>query len=258
VKKNKNGKEWDGQIWSGVYNTFAEAGGDDGVFEDTKWLKKQTVEANHALERSRSAGAMPEIAQTTDYALPVVAAVIAQPHQTLKILDFGGGMASSFLPLVAMLPTNQALKFVVVENKALSDEGEKLFKNEKRLYFCTEIPIDEKFHVIHAGSSFHYVADWIALLRLFAQMRPQYLIFADLPAGDIDTFVTIQNYYGKKIPVRFWNLVEFIRRVEELDFKLVMKARYYSYYIAAMDGFDQKHRLNYFTQLIFKGFHSNY
>lgn len=252
MKKNISSEQWDGQIWSGVYNTFAEAAGEEGVFEDSVWLKKQVAQATYAIEQNRLSGTISEIAQTTDYALPVVAAAIAQPHQTLKILDFGGGMASSFFPFVAMLPADQDLQFVVVENKSLCDEGKNLFRNEKRLSFRTEIPVDEKFDIIHAGSSFHYVDDWIALLRLFAHLRPHYIIFADLPAGDIDTFVTIQNYYGRKIPVRFWNLIEFIGRVAELGFRLVMRSRYHSDYLAAMDGFDQEHRLNHFSQLVFR------
>lgn len=252
MKKNISSKQWDDRIWGGVYGTFAEASEEEGVFEDSVWVKKQVARLTYATEQNRLSGTISEIAQTTDYALPIVATAIAQSHQTLTILDFGGGLANSFFPLVAMLPVDQGLQFVVVENKSICDEGKNLFRNEKRLSFRTELPGDEKFDIIHAGSSFHYVDDWIALLLLFAGLRPQYMIFADLPAGDIETFVTIQNYYGRKIPVRFWNLVEFIGRVEELGFRLVMRARYHSNYLPVMSVFDQEHRLNHFSQLVFR------
>ena len=254
VKNKMNNNEWNGEIWKGVYKTFADACGDEDVFEGNVWLEKQITQVNNFLEQMKIPGTISQAALTSEYALPIVAATMVQSNCTIRILDFGGGIATSFLPLIALLPEDQSLEFVVVENETICKVGNKLFKEEKRLKFSTTIPVDNKFDIIHAGSSFHYVDDWIALLNLFARIRPHYLIFADLPAGDIDTFVTIQNYYGRKIPVRFWNIKEFIVRVEKLGFKLLMKSRYHSEYLNYMKNFDQDHRLNYFSQLIFKSF----
>ena len=78
------------------------------------------------------------------------------------------------------------------------------------------------------------------------------MVFSDLPAGDINSFVTIQNQYGDKTPVRFWNLQEFINVVESLGYRLVFKSRFINDYIDAMKYFDEAYRLKYFSQLIFK------
>lgn len=244
--------KWDGQIWSGVFKNFEEAIGDQDVFEDSIWLEKQVYQAKINIEQANSKGTISELAITSEYSLPMVAATIAQPDQKIRILDFGGGLGSSFLPLKAMLPQNQPLDFIVIENDAICEQGKMLFIDEKQITFLNRIPSNEKFDIIHLGSSFHYVDDWIEHLRLFSLMLPKYLIFADLPAGDIDTFITIQNYYDRKIPVRFWNLSEFIDEVNKLGLRLVMKARYYNNYLSYMNSFDSDHRLNYFSQLIFK------
>jgi putative methyltransferase (TIGR04325 family) len=245
-------RKWDGQIWVGVFKTFEDAMGEQDVFEGSIWLEKQISQAKFTIEQSHSKETISKLALTSEYSLPVIAATIAHPDQTLRILDFGGGLGTSFLPLKAMLTENQPLDFIVIENEAICKEGESLFKDEKQITFFNRIPGDEKFDIIHAGSSFHYVDDWIEHLRLFSQMDPKYLIFADLPAGDIDTFITIQNYNDRKIPVRFWNLCEFIDEVEKLGFRLIMRARYHSNYLNYMNSFDQDHRLTHFSQMVFK------
>ncbi len=247
-----NNKNWNGQIWNGVFNTFKEANGEQDVFEDSIWIGKQVSQAKIAIEQAKNTETISKLALTSDYFLPVVASTIAQPNKTLRIMDFGGGLGTTFLPIKAMLPENQPLDFVVIENETICEWGKILFKDEKQITFLNRIPIDEQFEMIHCGSSFHYVDDWMEYLRLFSIMLPKYLIFVDLPAGDIDTFVTIQNYYGREIPVRFWNLIEFIESVENFGFKLVMKARFNSKYVSHMNCFDEDHRLNYFSQLIFK------
>ena len=244
--------QWEGKIWDGIFEDFDQTKGEGDVFQGSVWLEKQINHAQLAIDQTLSEETISKLAITAEYALPVIAAAIANPKKKLRILDFGGGLGSSFLPLKAMLPVNQPLDFFVVENETMCEEGKILFKNEEQLTFIDHLPAGKEFDIIHAGSSFHYVDDWIGQLQQFVKMSPQYIIFADLPAGDIKTFVTIQNYYGRKVPVRFWNIGEFIAAMENLGYELAMRSRNSSNYINSMDNFDPEHRLNYFSQLIFK------
>ena len=111
------------RIWEGVFDSFAEAGGEETVFEGDVWLNKINARARAALASSESECAIPPVAETRDYALPYVAALVARPGQALRILDFGGGMATSYLPLVEMLPPDQPLQYVIVENEAVCRAG---------------------------------------------------------------------------------------------------------------------------------------
>ncbi len=63
------------RFWDGVFGSFAEAGGENNVFEGDVWLRKINARAQEALASSRSQCAIPPVAETRDYALPYVAAM---------------------------------------------------------------------------------------------------------------------------------------------------------------------------------------
>lgn len=248
-----NQQAWNGAIWSGVFSAFQEITGLKESLEGPVWLAEQIDQAERALEKIKTKDVISKLAETSDYVLPAIAAALmSHRDEPLRILDFGGGLASSYLPMRAMLSDDLRMNFAIVENKEICEAGRNLFASDPQVTFLAEMPKGVRFDIVHAGSSMHYVDDWIGLLGNFAELQPDILIFADLPAGDIDTFVTSQNYYGRKIPVRFWNIAEFIQNVEKTGYKLQLKSRYRTNYLDAMKFFDESYRLNYFAQLIFK------
>lgn len=245
------------KVWDGVFKTFAEAAAEVNVFEGTVWLDKIANRARSLLDSSKEQDSIPPLAVTSDYALPFVAALAARREKILRILDWGGGMATSYLPLIAMLPKEQPLHFVVVENEAVCRIGRAIFKKDPQIAFVEEFPVNQPFDIVHAGSSMHYVDDWRGTLDQFAGTQAAYLLFVDLPAGDIETFVTTQLFHGRRIPVRFWNLHEFTSAVGDYGFELIFKACYRGYYLDPSAElptlhFDSKHRLKAFCQLIFR------
>jgi putative methyltransferase (TIGR04325 family) len=246
------------KIWEGVYDSFGDVQGDTSIFDEEIWLGKVTDRARDALKASHIQAAIAPVTESRDYALPVVAALAARPNETLRILDFGGGLATTFIPLVQMLPKAQPLEFVVVEKEKLCAKGHDLFKDDDRVRFVQSLPApDTKFEIVHCGSSLHYVSDWREVLFALSRYRPDYLIFADIPTSEDSTFVTAQVYYGKRIPVRFWNLDEFVGHVNGLGYGLVFGARYGANFTRKQIedlfcDFPERHRANYFSQLIFK------
>lgn len=245
---------WDRVIWSGVYCKFSDVKGEEGFSESEKWLDKQLVKVSGARDRLNTIDSISDLAQTQDYVLfsYVVSMHTIRKDSPVRILDFGGGLACTYLPLIAMLPDSSLIEYVIVENTEICDEGNKFFDLDKRITFKTDIPEFDKFDIVHAGSSMHYVDDWIGCLERLSSLNATWLIFADLPAGDIETFVTTQHYYGRKIPVRFWNIHEFISNVQQFGYNLAMKSRYKSDYLEEMYLFDEKYKLNYFSQLVFR------
>lgn len=244
-------------VWEGVFAEFAEARGEDNVFEGGIWLDKLAERAHRALASSRG-GAIPPVAVTTDYALPAVAALAVPREEPLKILDFGGGLATSYVPLRAMLPRGFGVEFTVVENEMICRAGEALFAGDAAVRFLQAMPgPPTRFDIVHFGSSIQYVDDWRGLLAAAGRLEPTYLLFADLPAADNRTFVTAQLFHGRRIPVRFWNLDEFVRAVESLGYALRLRSRYRGSYLGR-DGelptanFDEAHRLTYTSQLVFR------
>ena len=243
------------RVWDGVYTSFSEITYEHDVFEETIWSEKQVKRAQAALLDSK-AGRSP-LGVTNDYALPVVAALAAPTGRALRILDFGGGLGTSYISLKSMLAPRQKVAFVIVENATMCDAGDKMFADDTAITFRSSIPCDERFDIVHAGSSIHYVDDWRGTIRQLAGTGPNYILFADLPAGDIDTFVTGQSFHGRQIPVRFWNAGEFSSCVEGFGYELIFKAAYAGGYLEQdaslpTSHFDSRHRLDHFCQLVFR------
>lgn len=256
MKEEKSDNFSEGKIWDGIYKNFAEANDHQidirtEVWDNSIWMKKQLSQQNESIHKLNTGKIISELAVTKEYCLPLILSTMYEKFSEIRVLDFGGGLGSTYLPLISMLPEDFNFKFTIVENEALCESGNELFKDDKKIQFSAHMPLNEKFDIVHLGSSMQYVENWQELINDFYKMKPRYLIFADLPAGDIETFVTNQNFNGTKIPVRFWNVAEFISETEKFGFKLLMKSRYHSNYLSAMKFFPEKYQLNYFSQLIF-------
>ena len=132
------------------------------------------------------------------------------------------------------------------------------FADRDNLFFHSEMPpADMRFDIVHVGRSMQYVDDWRGLLAAFVQRKEQYIALAGLLAGDIKPFVTMQNYYGCKIPVRFLNRDEVIRAVEDLGYRLIYKALHFSKRLGRegplpMENFPAENRLEHPCQLLFQ------
>jgi putative methyltransferase (TIGR04325 family) len=245
-------------IWEGVYGEWADAPVIDGAFDSSKWLDDQASAARLELvELLDNCGSISPNAKTHDYILPTVLAMAGNDNGNLKVLDFGGGLASSYLPLVASLPDGDAVEFHVVESQSICEKGREVFPENMKLFFHTDLPSDGHYDVIHAGRSFQYVDDWRGLLSSFASLTPSYLVLAGVFAGDIEPYVSVQNYYGYKIRVRFLNLPELIREADLLGFRLLSKSLHLSKRLGKtgplpMDNIPESHRLEHPCQLLFE------
>jgi len=91
----------------------------------------------------------------------------------------------------------------------------------------------------------------------FANHKPQFLVSRCIWAGNIESFITTQNYYDHKIRLHFLNIKELTSKVEELGFSLIYKSKYAEKIFCdqatlSMKNFIQKYRLDYPYHLIFE------
>lgn len=251
---NKN--EFNGKIWEGIFDTFEEARvcieHENNVWNGNIWLQKQIISLTNVHKKYNNGLNISELAQSYDYQLPVLISSLWEEDKSLRILDFGGGLGSTYLYVKSLLNPQQELIYTIVENEEICKAGKEFYRNDSKIRFLHDLPKSEFFDIIHLGSSMHYVDDWLSLLEKFKKMKPRYLLFSDLPAADIKSFVTLQNFAGNKIPVRFWNINEFVSSTSDLGFKLILKSRFVNKYIDSFQSFHKNHRLNYFSQLIFR------
>ncbi|MEO5374851.1 MAG: methyltransferase, TIGR04325 family [Alphaproteobacteria bacterium] len=252
-------------IWEGVYPSFADAPGKvsvtgegDGGFEGSQWLEKSVRRAVEARDRMRSPRTIKPAALARDYVLPVVAALAHSGDRPLSVLDFGGGLAISYFGAEAALPAGRSLVFHCLESEALRREASALFTDYPDLHFHSEFAtVPKPVDVVHAGSSLQYVEDWRGVLGLLCGFAPRYLVLADIPASDLETFVSIQNYYERHIRHWFWNIGEFVAAVEANGYQLLYRSNYQGVYLGRegpypMDNFPPERQLGHSCQMVFR------
>ena len=109
-------------LWEGVYETWDDAPGDDGVFNNDIWISKIT-------ERKQKASIIPSgavLSGTVSYdnILPVVTAMaVASKKGVLRILDFGGGLGDDFFSLADSLRHAEKIECHVVGTEAVCRQG---------------------------------------------------------------------------------------------------------------------------------------
>jgi putative methyltransferase (TIGR04325 family) len=216
------------QIFSGVYNTFAETKAVDRPFESSRWFESSRKKVQTAYRK----GVVSE-----ESLLPMLAALNCRDNR-VRIIDFGGGLGV-FFPLVdGVLPAGVKLDFHVVDTAASCRQGRACHSEEQRIHFHDQMPDNlEDVQIIHLGSVLQYVDEWQDLLYRLARYKAPYILLSDAMVGNIPTFITVQDYYGQKIPFRFTNLDELTKFFQnQLGYSLKFKAKYVST-IQGVEGF---------------------
>lgn len=236
-------------IWEGVYKSFTEVPARDEGFHGGTWRNNSLEKISALLEASQADRFVPSVVAFNASLLPLLTALVNEQMGKVTVLDFGGSLGFTYVPVTAGLIRKDSLEYLIVDNPIICEAGERVFQNDKRIRFCTELPRDvEKVDIVHLGSSLQYVDDWRGLITELAHYRPQYFLFTDLLAGDIPTYATIQNYYGSKIPCWFLNVHELVSAVTNEGFELLLKSTYLNTYLGKQqecpqDNFPQELRL---------------
>lgn len=244
-------------VWKGIYERFEDVPARGLGFDGETWNKRTTVAIKSELAAWRNDRAPPPAAVFRNYLLPIVTAMAGAGRTTLGILDFGGGMGASFLPLLATLSEPERIDYHIVERAEVCRAARRLYDDKPRPTFHEDMPEASLcVDIVHAGSSMQYVRDWNGTLAYLAHYEPAYMLFSDLMAGDVPTFVTLQNYYGSAIPCWFINANEFIGTMKGLGFELLFRAPYLTKYLGIegplpMDDFPPEYRLGHSCHMLF-------
>jgi putative methyltransferase (TIGR04325 family) len=240
-------------VWEGVYNSFAEAGGDLDAFDSDIWVDKQKSRIYSALEDYNTKNTI-----SKDYPLPLVVAMALSQKEQLKILDFGGVMGLQYLEMISKAPESQnTVDYYVLDGKTSIDNRPKELNQFSKLHFMQDID-DINFHVdiIHIGSTLQYIEDWEELLQsLVNKFAPKYFVFSDLMAGDIPMFVSHQIFYDKRIPVVMFSLNDIKNLFKEMFFKNIYQSSFDASILGSAElpnyALPEELRLKYSRNIIF-------
>jgi len=247
-----------GPIWEGIYSSFSEVPVTGPGYDGAVWVNNSLKKIAALREQAQKNAPLPPLSNYRQALLPLLATIIYQQKGSVRILDFSGGIGFTYYQTFYALQQTSGLEYNIVEREAVCRAGREFFEAESNSpYFLTSLDkVEGAFDIIHLGSVLQYIEDWSGLLARLAAMSPNYLLLIDVLAGNNQTFITSQNYYGSKIPTWFLNIGELIHTVETNDYKLMFMSGFLPTILGVeqslpMENFESPYRLERTNNLLF-------
>jgi putative methyltransferase (TIGR04325 family) len=248
-------------IWEGVYNSFEKA--DENAigkgFEGDIYTERSFNAAKECFEALKSEKPIAGFHKQRSSVLPPVVSMMfsKQSSSSLSILDFGGGLGIGYMTLIESIPfKKEFIDYTIVEVQEICELSKKLYTSGEVSYI-SKLPSEGSFDLIHSASALQYIESWKEILKKFADFNPKYILLSDVFAGNIPTFVTLQNYYDSKIKHWFFNLDEYLEALRDLGYQLIMKSYVTSKRngvedLLPMDNFPDNYRIEQTLHLLFE------
>jgi len=239
-------------MFQGYFNKFDEIKKTSNIFKNKFWIKREFNKIKR-LKKLKSY----EINLAKDYPLLVASSIIYNKQKKFNIIDYGGGFGAGYLSVSRGINGLKNLKYYIIDLPEICKLGKKIFLREKNVFFLEKFPKIKNCDIFHFGSCLQYIDDWKLLLMHTIRLKPKYIIFSDLIAGDIDGFVTLQKFDGYKMPYRFYNIKEVISFIKKKGYNLILRNNYQVHFngipsVLPTKKFPKKNRLDYTSNLIFK------
>jgi putative methyltransferase (TIGR04325 family) len=212
-------------IWEGVYDSFqAASAASVGLgFGGEVYGKRSHLAAQECLAALNAGQPIPQFHKQRSTFLPCSVAMMLSGNTSIRVLDFGGGLGIGYMTLAESISNDlENVDYFILEVPEVSAVGKVLL--EERVTYLPDFPFGQTFDFIHAASSFQYIEHWKDLIEKFSLLSPKYILLSDVFAGSINSFVSLQNYYGSKIPHWFLNLQDLLDAFEKHGYRLMMKS----------------------------------
>lgn len=209
-------------VWRGVYAGFADVPS-AGPGHEGDWVR-QLRAATEISVRALRANERPSV-DGERALLPFLCAVCAADGHGVKVLDFGGGMGTSFVDVRLALARDIPLAYSIVEIDAVCQAARGLYNPADGVEFMTTVPDQlADLDVVHIRTALQYVDDYRGLLVQLLRLRPRYVLLAKLAAGEIPTFATAQlNLPGSVVPCWFHDVREIVAIAAAEGYSLRMR-----------------------------------
>ncbi|PPL00520.1 methyltransferase, TIGR04325 family [Parapedobacter indicus] len=206
--------------WFGDYSSWEDASCETGGYHQANILKK----TRNALLKIRDREAIYErdsvLFDKKEYPFPIIACLLhiaAKRENTLRVIDFGGSLGSTYFQLKDFLSPLNTLRWHVVEQPMYIEAGRQDFENEQLKFYHTivESMAIEQPDVILLSSVVQYLAKPHDFLSELVKYEVEYLLF------DRTAFIsnghdrlTIQRVppeiYDASYPSWFFNEMQFM------------------------------------------------
>ena len=233
MKKRRENKI---RIFEGIFKCFEDTHVREDVFNENIWTK-------NSLKKLKSISLKEELYCNypgQDTQLAFLISTITSKEKKITILDFGGGIGTTYAQIKKVIP-HKNIFYYIIEKEAVCKEGSRFFKKDKKIKFTSSMPDIKKVDIVYARSSIRYVDKWKKTLKQLSSYNPKFFLIVDLLAGDVPPYVTIQNYYGGKIPCHVFNEKDFLNTMKKLCFEPVFWSNYAGTFFNEASDFPQDH-----------------
>jgi putative methyltransferase (TIGR04325 family) len=211
-------------VYEGPFIDWEEASAHSAGYSSQIVLRKVLTATTKVLEGKAGF----ERDGTTFEERPQISKIDSALKEILKershVLDFGGGLGSTFLNNRELIQSLHC-HYMIVEQLNFVTEGQKLADKYKLPIFFIENLSDleeEKLDVVILSSVLQYLPSWKITLLEIAHLLPKYILVDRTPISRNESKIYVQNngnYYGEKLNYPCWKinkneLVELLPRYE--------------------------------------------
>lgn len=211
-------------MWEGVYGTFSEAPVSGPGFGGERWRQASLDLAKETIAKESLGEAVDFSLGQRNAVLPVVVASLRRANGAARILDIGGGLGTGFTVLRAgLMRQMHGISYDILEIPEVCRLGENLSGSDE-LRFVRDFPGEVgSYDIVYLASTLQYIDDWRGFLTRIIELEPKYILLSDIFAGNIRSYVTLQNYYESKIAFWFLNEDELLSTFDAASFEVILK-----------------------------------
>ena len=146
-------------------------------------------------------------------------ALAARDRQSIRILDYGGGLGY-FYPIGRALVPGVVLEYHCRDLAGIVEEGRKV--NPDAVWHTDDSCFDESFDLVIFSTVLQYVPDWQALMRRAARSARGYCFVAGTPTVErVPGFVSVQRVHGAVALYQTLNRSELLETARGAGLQLV-------------------------------------
>jgi putative methyltransferase (TIGR04325 family) len=210
--------------WKGNYSTWAEAK-KRCIGYDSEVILKKVSDTSKKVKQGLVAYERDSVAfDKVEYSYPVLSGLLwiaAQNNGRLNVLDFGGGLGSSYYQNRQFLDSLVELNWCVVEQQHFVEEGVNHFQDKKVHFYYTieECLRSYSIDVVLLSSVLQYLEKPYDLLEELVSYKIDYLLIDRTPFIEGADRITIQRVptwiYKASYPCWFFNRQKMMSYLQE-------------------------------------------
>jgi len=217
-------------IWSGCFDRWEMACSVGSGFDSGRWQDRIKLQLTDYLEDIAKYGHQAIPPRPSQ--LPLLVAVSSPRSKAFSIVDFGGSSGWGFHYLMQCAPNCRVDRYDIIELPSVCEifEDEALCGNGVVNWLSQPDPIGIGIYdIVYVNSVLQYLGSAEAerpFFSLVERSKARYVLIDDFLGVNSPTYYSVQHYYDDRIPVVFRNRNEFISRIENMSYELIMSCPY--------------------------------